>query len=246
MFNKNWLFLPLMAVMMLSTGCRRDSNEVWEDTKSASRHVKRGVGALGGKHGDSRQVRSRDEFYSEDGTSDRIDFSYRGGRGQNDFVAIPDADNGNEIAMADYMSAPPRESPGDPGSSLPGIDSFQDPGLIPGLSKVFRNINFGFDQYTIKDVNNINTVNQVADYLKKHENTYVFIEGHADDRGAQAYNMSLGSKRSNSVRNLLIQDGVNPDQLFTISYGHDRPLVMERHEEAWSQNRRVEFKIYQK
>ena len=48
------------------------------------------------------------------------------------------------------------------------------------------------------------------------------------------------------IRNQLITDGINPDHIFTISYGKERPLIMEHHEEAWAQNRRAEFKVYQR
>lgn len=80
--------------------------------------------------------------------------------------------------------------------------------------------------------------------MRSHPNTYVFVEGHCDERGPEAYNLSLGAKRGNAVRNLLINEGVDPDHIFTISYGKERPLVFEHHEEAWAQNRRAEFKVY--
>lgn len=70
------------------------------------------------------------------------------------------------------------------------------------------------------------------------------MEGHCDERGPEAYNLALGSRRAHAVRNMLLQQGVHPDQVFTISYGKERPLVMEHHDEGWAQNRRAEFKIY--
>jgi peptidoglycan-associated lipoprotein len=56
--------------------------------------------------------------------------------------------------------------------------------------------------------------------------------------------LALGSRRANSIRNALIKEGVNPDNVFTISYGKERPIAFENNEEGWSLNRRAEFKLY--
>lgn len=228
----------LLVVGLGLSGCRRNTNEVWEDTKSASRHMGRGARSLAGKHGDSRAVRSREDFYpNQDGYA-----ANAGG----DFDPLPDYQNGGDVAMADFVAPQPRETPGDPGSSIPGIDSFRDPSTSPELARVFKAVHFEYNSSLVKDASDLNTLKNVADYMKSHSNTYVFVEGHCDERGAEAYNLALGSRRSNSVRNALITDGVDPDHIFTISYGRERPLVLEHHEEAWAQNRRAEFKVYQR
>ena len=98
----------------------------------------------------------------------------------------------------------------------------------------------------VKGQQNLQTVHGVLDFLNSHPNVYVFIEGHTDERGPQAYNMALGSRRANAVRNLLVEDGISPDRLFTISYGKERPVILEQHEEGWAKNRRDEFKIYER
>ncbi|MFI5344134.1 MAG: OmpA family protein, partial [Chlamydiales bacterium] len=108
----------------------------------------------------------------------------------------------------------------------------------------FRTIYFEYDSSLVKGQANLQTIHRIADYLRSHPNVYVFIEGHTDERGPQAYNLALGSRRANEVRNLLLSEGVNPNNLFTISYGKERPLIMENHEEGWSKNRRAEFKVY--
>lgn len=229
--------ITAIATSFIITGCRRSGGEVWEDTKSCSRHVGRGVKTLGGKHGDSRQVMDRDDFYSFG------DDSYMGPM-ESDFIPLQD-DNGNPMmTMQDANYRAPRESPGDPGSSLPGIESFRDPSTIPELAGLFQNIYFELNSSLIKGPDNLKIVRDIAGYLRTHPNTYIFVEGHTDERGPEAFNLALGSHRSNSVRNLLIQDGVNPDNIFTISYGKEKPVMMDHHEEAWSLNRRAEFKVY--
>lgn len=253
MKTRNLFFLAaLLAVACMLQSCSRTGNDVWEDSKSAGRHVKRGARALGGKQGDSRQVGSRGDFesYDEDGNpiesvkaDDYYDNSYADVQ---DGEFIPIDDPYNELSSADMVSRPPRETPGESGSSIPGIGSFRDPSTIPELAGIFRPVYFEYNSSMVKGAQNLQTVHAIADFLRTHPNVYIFIEGHTDERGPQAYNLALGSRRSNAVRNLLISEGINPDHLFTISYGKERPVVLEQHEEGWSRNRRDEFKIYER
>lgn len=232
-------FLSLLAAMLPLASCRRSSNDIWEDTKSGSRHINRGFKSMGGKCGDSRAICNPADFDAGD------DVQYASRSGNFDFVPLSDQSRGSEVAMAEYISRQASESPGDPGSSIPGIDNFRDPSTMRETAGVFRNVEFGYNSYQVKGENNIRTVRQIADYMSSHPNTYVFVEGHCDQRGPEAYNLSLGAKRANAVRNELLQYGVNSDNLFTISYGKERPLVSENTEDAWTKNRRSEFKVYQ-
>lgn len=247
--KKMHLFLNMLLLFVLAvafSGCRRNSNEVWEDTKTAGRHVNRGVKSFAGKHGDSRAVRSRDEFYPQSGGGFFIDEGNMGNMAQNDFVPLADYQNPNEMAVGEYVAPQPRETPGDPGSSIPGIESFKDPSTNQELARVFKNINFDYNSSLVKGDDNLRILRDVSNYMRSNPNTYVFVEGHCCEKGPESYNLALGTYRSNSVRNALISDGVDPDHIFTISYGKERPIVLEHHEEAWAKNRRAEFKIYQR
>ena len=64
------------------------------------------------------------------------------------------------------------------------------------------------------------------------------IEGHCDERGTREYNLALGEKRAQAVKNFLISMGVSADNVSTISYGKERPAVVGSNDGAWSQNRR--------
>lgn len=238
MKTKCLFLIQLLFALVLTTGCTRSRDDVWDDTKTCSRHVSRGFRSLAGKHGDSRQVRCREEFatYNED---------YCFSPDECDYVPLEDMNGSNPIHMGD-MRFQPRQSPGDPGSSIPGIDAFSDPSAYPELAGTFHTIHFPYNSNLIKGEENLRSVQNVSSYLRNHNNVYVFIEGHCDERGAEAFNLSLGARRSNAVRNLLIKEGVNPENLFTISYGKEKPLLHDHTEEAWAQNRRVEFKIYQR
>ncbi len=66
----------------------------------------------------------------------------------------------------------------------------------------------------------------------------VTIEGHCDERGTREYNLALGEKRAQAVKNYLIGLGINPDRVSTISYGKERPAVVGSNDGAWAQNRR--------
>jgi peptidoglycan-associated lipoprotein len=64
------------------------------------------------------------------------------------------------------------------------------------------------------------------------------IEGHADERGTREYNLALGERRANSVKDYLASLGINPARMKTISYGKERPVAIGSTQAAWGQNRR--------
>lgn len=231
---KRRLCLGLMALLLGSTltSCYRSNCEVWEDTKTCGRYMGKGVRSLFGQHLDSRESANYYEQWDDSlaqGSKTR----------ENEFVPLSDVSYQN-LELNEYPIS--RESPGDPGSPLPGIEGFSKP--TGALADLFNNIHFETDHYTIKGSANVAALHEIARYLINHPTTYIFVEGHADERGAAAYNLALGSKRANAVRTFLIDNGVNPDQLFTISYGLERPLVLDHDNVAWQANRRAQFKLY--
>lgn len=70
----------------------------------------------------------------------------------------------------------------------------------------------------------------------------VRLEGHGDERGTREYNMALGERRANTVRDFLMLQGVDGALMETVSYGEERPAMMGTGDRAWAQNRRVEMK----
>jgi len=69
----------------------------------------------------------------------------------------------------------------------------------------------------------------------------VRLEGHADERGSREYNIALGDRRAQSVRRVLLFQGASIDQVDTVSYGEEQPVMTDHTEEAWALNRRVEL-----
>ncbi|HEX7183563.1 MAG TPA: peptidoglycan-associated lipoprotein Pal [Thermoanaerobaculia bacterium] len=82
-----------------------------------------------------------------------------------------------------------------------------------------------------------------ADLLKSSAQLTVTIEGHADERGTNEYNLALGDRRANAVRDYLTSLGVDGNRLRTLSYGEERPVCTNVDESCWSQNRRAHMVI---
>ena len=230
-------FLPVCLALLLTAlscgcSCGRSRNEVWDDAQTATRHMSRGFKALGGKHGDSRQVCRPDDFCPVESR----DFS------RGDFVPFYSDEDDELICMEAVPQA--IDSPGDPGGPIPGIEAFRDPSKDPLLSSIFENVHFDYNLSLIKGGQNERIVRSIADYMKRRPNLYLFIEGHCDERGPDAYNLALGTRRSNAVRNMLVEYGVDPNRLFAVSYGKERPLVAGHDESSWSLNRRAQFKVF--
>ncbi len=81
------------------------------------------------------------------------------------------------------------------------------------------------------------TLDKQADYIKSSKISVV-IEGHADERGTREYNLALGERRANAVRDYLMSKGIAKASIKVISYGKERPVNTESSALAWSQNRR--------
>ena len=87
------------------------------------------------------------------------------------------------------------------------------------------------------------TVEALAVWMNSYPATTIAVEGHADERGTREYNLALGDRRANSVRDYLVALGIGSNRLSTISYGKERPAVLGSNEEAWAQNRRGVFVV---
>ena len=114
------------------------------------------------------------------------------------FVPLADYQNPDDVAMGDFVAPQPRETPGDPGSSIPGIEAFRDPSMSPELARVFRSVHFDYNSNLVKGDDNLMILRDVTRYMQTHPNTYIFVEGHCDERGPEAFNLALGARRSNA------------------------------------------------
>tara|TARA_B100001121_G_scaffold303582_1_gene317712 strand:+ start:1099 stop:1584 length:486 start_codon:yes stop_codon:yes gene_type:complete len=96
---------------------------------------------------------------------------------------------------------------------------------------------FGYDSSDL-DSDALELLQDQVAWLKQNSNVSVTIEGHCDERGTREYNLALGEKRAQAVKNYLIGLGINADRVSTISYGKERPAVVGSNDGAWAQNRR--------
>jgi len=103
-----------------------------------------------------------------------------------------------------------------------------------------RTIFFDYDSSDIRE-DFRDVVIAHGEYLAAEPQLTITVEGHADERGSREYNISLGERRANTVRSLLMAQGAVESQISTVSYGEEQPLVLGSDEAAWSQNRRAEL-----
>jgi len=107
-----------------------------------------------------------------------------------------------------------------------------------------KDVYFDYDKSDIRTDQQSSIQADIA-FLNQHGNINVLVEGHCDERGSTEYNLALGDKRANSVRNALTAGGVNASRIKTISYGKEKPFCTESNEACWQQNRRGHF-VYQR
>jgi peptidoglycan-associated lipoprotein len=108
-----------------------------------------------------------------------------------------------------------------------------------------KNVKDVFFDYNMSNVrtDETPTTQQDAAFLAQHPNINVLIEGHCDDRGSVEYNLALGTSRAESVKQTLLQQGVPPNRIKTISYGKEKPFCNQDNEECWQRNRVDHFSI---
>ncbi|MFZ1946644.1 MAG: peptidoglycan-associated lipoprotein Pal [bacterium] len=108
--------------------------------------------------------------------------------------------------------------------------------------EALNDIHFAYDKYNLDD-EATRTLGANGEYLLKHRNVDVLIEGHCDERGTEEYNLALGEKRAIAARDFLVRFGIDRSRISTISYGEERPADPASNEAAWSQNRRAHFAV---
>jgi peptidoglycan-associated lipoprotein len=115
---------------------------------------------------------------------------------------------------------------------------------LPFEAKAFEEemIFFEFDRYDLSPQARA-ILEKKAAWLRSHPEYRLRIEGHCDERGTNEYNLALGDRRANAAKNYLVSLGVEPERISTISYGEERPLDPRHTEDAYSKNRRAEFKL---
>ena len=107
---------------------------------------------------------------------------------------------------------------------------------------VNEDIHFDFDSSALQPMAR-EVLQRKADFLFEMVDASIIIEGHCDERGTEAYNIALGDRRAESAKAFLVDIGIDPSRMTTISYGEERPVDSASNAEAWAKNRRVHFVI---
>ncbi|UCF79864.1 MAG: peptidoglycan-associated lipoprotein Pal [Candidatus Eiseniibacteriota bacterium] len=122
------------------------------------------------------------------------------------------------------------------------LEPVQEEPIEERVAAQIQDVFFAFDDYSLTEEGR-NTLAQNAKVLADNPTVKVVIEGHCDERGTVEYNLALGEKRAMSVKNYLVNYGLDPARTSIISYGKERPFDPGHSEQAWAKNRRAHFVI---
>jgi peptidoglycan-associated lipoprotein len=111
-------------------------------------------------------------------------------------------------------------------------------------SAALRDVYFDFDHYEVRPGDK-GTLDENAKWLKTNQSALLLIEGHADERGTNEYNLALGERRAKSTRDYLVSVGIDAGRITVISYGEERPTCTDKAEACWAKNRRAHFLVKQ-
>ena len=109
-------------------------------------------------------------------------------------------------------------------------------------SSALEDIFFDLDQWTLRFID-LSIIEKNVNWIIAHPNENVRIEGHGDSRGTNEYNLVLGEKRADSVKNAMVKMGIEPSRLNVISYGEERPFCDREEEHCYQENRRAHFYV---
>lgn len=109
---------------------------------------------------------------------------------------------------------------------------------IPGTEQRYF---FDFDSCEVRP-DAIKSIQIQANYLLKHPNCHIRLEGNTDDRGSREYNVALGERRARAVLDVLMQNGVSASQVTVVSFGAEKPVAGGEDEDSYQCNRRVDLK----
>lgn len=125
--------------------------------------------------------------------------------------------------------------------SIPFANQRSIDGRPQDRSKFANNtVYFELDSFSVKASEKAK-IEEVAAYFKSNQEGDLLVEGHCDERGTEGYNLSLGDRRANALREYLVNLGVSAERVHIVSFGESRPAGSGGGEESWSKNRRGEF-----
>ena len=149
--------------------------------------------------------------------------------------APPTTDAPVAATSSDSARAQPTESRRAAVAARPSPSGLEDPARL-----AMRNIYFPYDNFSV-DAKYEQMLSAHASYLAHNPASHVSLEGNTDERGSSEYNLALGQKRAEAVRNSLKLRGVSDIQMEAISYGKEKPKAVCHDESCWRENRRTDI-----
>jgi peptidoglycan-associated lipoprotein len=113
---------------------------------------------------------------------------------------------------------------------------------VQRIERNFGRVHFAFDSTELVD-DSAEALTENAEILQEFPAIRVEVQGHADERGTTDYNLALGQRRANTIKERLERLGVPAGRISIVSFGEERPLVSGSGERVWSKNRRAEFRV---
>jgi len=110
-----------------------------------------------------------------------------------------------------------------------------------GFGDSVKTIYFDYDKADLKP-EEVSKLQANASWLKPNPSSRLTVEGHCDERGSEEYNLALGDRRANAVKEFLVGQGVAANRIMTVSYGEERPVCRVESEDCFSKNRRADFR----
>jgi peptidoglycan-associated lipoprotein len=194
----------------------------WESRNAATVDIQPGIGSVTPIAGGSRQVSPASSVTYE------ITAVGPGGR------------NGDTLRITVNDPAPPAA----PARGGPVVAPPKDLNLTAQqlFERDMQPINFDYDKADIRE-DQKGKLQTAVNYMKSNPNVRITIEGYTDERGSEEYNLALGDRRANAVKQYLSTQGIAENRLSSVSYGEERPVCTAQTEECYQQNRRAAFKV---
>jgi peptidoglycan-associated lipoprotein len=148
-----------------------------------------------------------------------------------DYTLTATGDGGTANATAHVTVSAPQ-------ASAPTETAITDDVFRQNVKDIF----YDYDSYEVRPDASA-TIQQDANFLNQHPEIKVVVGGYCDERGSTEYNLALGENRANAAKQALVNAGVSPDRLRTVSYGKEKQFCSEHTESCWQQNRRAAFAI---
>ena len=161
-----------------------------------------------------------------------------------EFGSEPVQEFGSEPTTEEVVEASPLMDMQNDAFVAPEAEPLQEARAMQDFKdeRQLQDVHFEYDR-DVLDSQTKSILRANADWLKKNPNARVEIQGHADERGTNNYNLGLGERRALQTKKYMVTLGIDESRLYTISYGEEKPFCFDSNENCWWENRRAHFTV---